>query len=91
MEITLERRILHKDFTIGEMCVDGVKETDTIELWIAFRFVFLSSLKQSAKIFSWLCLVVNCFQTCIFEYSETTQQNKDSGRFVKKNRLIQKG
>lgn len=32
MEITLERRILHKDFIIGEMCVDGVKETDTIEL-----------------------------------------------------------
>ena len=31
MEITLERRILHKDFTIGEMCVDAVKETDTIE------------------------------------------------------------
>ena len=39
-----------------------------IELWIAFRIVFLLMIPNTKNYRPRTCLVVNCFQNCIFTY-----------------------
>ena len=60
-------------------CIFEISETSclfiihiTIKLWIAFKIVSLKYRKHPATAMTYCRGVVNCFQNCIFEISETS-------------------
>ena len=61
-----------------QICIFDISETigtmmgwTALQLWIGFKFVSLTYQKQSANIKKLIETVVNWFQICIFDISET--------------------
>ena len=54
------------------------KSVSSIELWIAFRIVFLLGIRSNKNFLMNFKSVVNCFQNCIFTWHSQWQQRKSN-------------